>query len=643
MHHRLGPSAAAVRKRRKEKSLGDEEEPPAFEPSPASVTSSSSYSTSPTQASQAGPWRKADKTTGKISVIQHTSSFEKQETASAESQESEEKGRGSTALEQHQQPKPPTFSRLTSTTKEPEKTEEFQWPQRSQSLSQLPAEKLPPKKKRLRLAEAAQSSGESSLSPSPSRVAPVRRAAYPTPRAGPASFEETGKPESEYQPTATRASHVTHMLTVPSGPHQQHQPHREMRRSASEQAPTSAQHPAQIAEARSKSFDYGSLSLSTPRQPGGRGGNASCLLPPPPPPAVAQGQSPQLFPAPGISEVLSTQPSSPQENPSENPNPLLPLTLKRQASSSPQTSNLPSSEQLRPVVPLVVPVRLQSRVPTYGRAIYTALSQVLVTQAQESAHSAVVICKWAWRRERALAFHGRRQQAHALPAGSLELSVEAQRQQKAVKEEEDEEEGGKEEEEREEKKKAVQREEEGKKDEAEEVGKVKEIPLEKPEPSLKDEEGEESQRGPSQARGPDSKKGPPYPSLHTTTTVSWCYLNYVKPTPGPQRDPHSSVYSSWSISLHNPNLPGLATRTALSLLRSKQKHSPETYTMATGLHPAAGKLVSANSRKPKMSEVHLPPTHSVEEKEEEKKEKREQEASTSKRAEPSRIPIFEGG
>ncbi|RXM96650.1 Transcription factor HIVEP3 [Acipenser ruthenus] len=670
MHHTLGASAAAVRKRRKEKSLGDEEEPPAFEPSPASVTSSSSYSTSPYSGIPSRPLEEsrqvADilgkesslgapvqseqdrRTTGKISVIQHTSSFEKQETASGERQESEEKGRGSTALEQHQQPKPPTFSRLVrqsniqvpeilvteepdpevvlvtpsaSTTKEPEKTEEFQWPQRSQSLSQLPAEKLPPKKKRLRLAEAAQSSGESSfesisLPRSPSQESSVSHASSRS-----ASFEETGKPESEYQLTATRASHVTHMLTVPSGPHQHHQPHREMRRSASEQAPTSAQHPAQIAEARSKSFDYGSLSpqrsstawrerrkcllvrqatlgeLEPEEQPAGRSIKAvpqvclgyhsptppatepgpayhstilstdpltkplqlfppppSCehafplqsLLPPPPPPALSQGQAPQLFPAPGISEVLSTQvlphsflQASPQLHPAQlhlgehlglplQYRSLLPLQYptvaapalflplppglalqptrepfqesKPVASPDPQAPGLlqpprpvisPSSEQLRPVVPLVVPIRLQSRVPTYGRAIYTTLSQVLVTRAQESAHSAVVICKVEEDRPRTpylkiptpelKMYHpttlpletgvgmamgeghwpstagGNKRMLS--PAGSLELSVEAQRQQKRVKEEEDEEEGGEEEEEREEKKKAVQREE----------------------------------------------------------------------------------------------------------------------------------------------------------------------------------------
>lgn len=51
--------------------------------------------------------------------------------------------------------------------KEPERqqqhVEEFQLPQRSDTLSQMPTEKLPPKKKRLRLADMEHSSGESSF------------------------------------------------------------------------------------------------------------------------------------------------------------------------------------------------------------------------------------------------------------------------------------------------------------------------------------------------------------------------------------------------------------------------------------------------------------------------------------------------
>ncbi|CAL8299058.1 unnamed protein product [Lota lota] len=58
----------------------------------------------------------------------------------------------------------------TQTTEPTEKpTESFNWPPRSESLSKVPAEKLPPKKKRIRLAQMEQSSGESSYESSLSR------------------------------------------------------------------------------------------------------------------------------------------------------------------------------------------------------------------------------------------------------------------------------------------------------------------------------------------------------------------------------------------------------------------------------------------------------------------------------------------
>lgn len=50
-----------------------------------------------------------------------------------------------------------------------EKSEKFTWPQRSETLSKLPTEKLPPKKKRLRLAEIEHSSTESSFDSTLSR------------------------------------------------------------------------------------------------------------------------------------------------------------------------------------------------------------------------------------------------------------------------------------------------------------------------------------------------------------------------------------------------------------------------------------------------------------------------------------------
>ncbi|XP_066573799.1 transcription factor HIVEP3 [Amia ocellicauda] len=853
MHYKFGGTAAAMRKRRKQKSLGDDEEPPVFEPGPAPAATSfppsctaipsreegrpavenPRWDSSLGAPSQIEPDRRT--TWKEISVIQHTSSFEKQE-MSFESQESEEKRVASPAREEHQQPPqqqtPKPFSKLVrqpniqvpeilvteepdsdvvlvsppaTVPKEPEKVvEEFQWPQRSQSLAQLPAEKLPPKKKRLRLAEAAQSSGESSfesvsLPRSPSQESNLSHASSRS-----ASFEESGKPDSETQPAATRTCQVTHMLTVPSGHHQHHQPHREMRRSASEQAPTSVQHSAQIAEARSKSFDYGCLSpqhssaawrerrkcllvrqatLGEPEpeeQPPGWAAKAAqpvCLsyhspAPPPGKPSTAcssvvpdslakslqlhqsplprdpqpvfprhlptQGHLPRLFPTPGLSEVLQTQivppsflPSAPQLHPTQlhiverlglpmQPYPpLLPLqypTGAAQALYLPLPSGLalqmpvepfreskpspssqcpgsqhpppviaPSLEQLRPVVSLVVPVRLQTNVPTYASAMYTTLSQILVTRAQESACSAVVLCKAEEERlqnpylkiptpdfksylpltlplgsgagmgsEEGLGPSTAGGNKRMLsPAGSLELSVEAQRQQKRVKEEE-------EEEEEEEESERVERMEKGRiqaamehqgKEEEEQTKEDRKAVPGKAEPFKEEEEEVSIQIHPPRARSPEGRKAPPYPSLHTTTSVSWCYLNYVKPNPSPQRDPQTSVYSSWCISVHNPNLPGLSTKASLSLLRSKQKYSPETYTMATASRASSGKLVPANSRKPRMSEVHTAPVSAAPEvkeatqpeKEEDKRGKREEEASTSKRGEPSRIRIFEGG
>lgn len=67
-----------------------------------------------------------------------------------------------------EEPDKPEKDTEAPVTKEPEKqqqqhVEEFQLPQRSDTLSQMPTEKLPPKKKRLRLADMEHSSGESSF------------------------------------------------------------------------------------------------------------------------------------------------------------------------------------------------------------------------------------------------------------------------------------------------------------------------------------------------------------------------------------------------------------------------------------------------------------------------------------------------
>jgi len=147
-------------------------------------------------------------------------------------------------------------SKAISTSMHSEKLEEFQWPQRSPTLAQLPIEKLPPKKKRLRLAEIAQSSGESSFDSVSHPHSPSQDSSTSYASSRSASFEESGRVDLEVtSATPLRKSRAPHMLTVP-GVHQ----HREMRRSASEQAPHDSQQGVLMSENRSKSFDYSCLS-----------------------------------------------------------------------------------------------------------------------------------------------------------------------------------------------------------------------------------------------------------------------------------------------------------------------------------------------------------------------------------------------
>lgn len=996
MHYKLGTTLelTPLRKRRKEKSLGDEEEPPAFEstksqfggpgPSEAARNLPLESTKSPAEPSKSVPSLegptgfqprtpkpgsglesgKERRTISKeISVIQHTSSFEKSDSLEQPSGlEGEDKppgpfsspppaphGRSAHSLQPRlvrqpniqvpeilvteepdrpdTEPEPPP--------KEPEKTEEFQWPQRSQTLAQLPAEKLPPKKKRLRLAEMAQSSGESSfessapLSRSPSQESSVSLSGS----SRSASFErdDHGKAEAPGLSSDPRPKPLgTHMLTVPS-----HHPHaREMRRSASEQSPNIS-HSAHMTETRSKSFDYGSLSLTGPSGPapaapaapatpaapperrkcflvrqaslsrppetepegtpkgrqeseepkpscskpstksslpqissaatshsGHPGGKSQVQDRPPlgstppytealqvfhhpiaqlplhekpylPPPVSLfsfqhllqhePGQSSEFFSTQAMSSLLSAPYSMPPLPPTlfqAPPLPLQPTVLHpgqlhlpqlmphpasipfRQppsflpvpypASSAlssgfflplqsqfplplpgdveshlPQiktsvaplatgtTGLSPSTEYssdipLPPVAPpascsaptsappltlpacpdtmvsLVVPVRIQTNMPSYGSAMYTTLSQILVTQSQGSSATVTLPkyeeppCKGttvcgtdvyeagpglarvseeqsrgfptpylrvpvtfperkgtSLSSESVLSLEGSSSTVGGSkrvlsPAGSLELTMETQ-QQKRVKEEE----ASKADEKLELVKPCsvvLTSTEDGKRPEKSHLGSqgqgrrelemvsslssdpsdpkemtplphsslphvtapgseaLKEYaqPSGKPHRrglpplSVKKEDSKEqpdlpplapssslplSETSPRPAKpqeGTDSKKVLQFPSLHTTTNVSWCYLNYIKPNHIQHADRRSSVYAGWCISLYNPNLPGVSTKAALSLLRSKQKVSKETYTMATAPHPETGRLVPSSSRKPRMTEVSQP-------------------------------------
>uniref|UniRef100_A0A087XB20 HIVEP zinc finger 3a n=1 Tax=Poecilia formosa TaxID=48698 RepID=A0A087XB20_POEFO len=269
-NHVVRAGVSTMRKRRKEESFDSDD----LSLSPSAL--SSGQCKDEAIVAVEGPRRPALQT---CSVIQHTSLFEKQESSCYEYQ----KNRPISKTQPQHQSVKPTSRKLVrqnnvqvpeilvtedlnicpDNSKEPnlaekkmEKLDDFHWPQRSPSLAQLPIEKLPPKKKRLRLAEAAQSSGDSSfdsmsLPRSPSQDS---SASYASSRS--TSFEEPSRPDMEIMTsTALRRSRAPHMLTVPGVHHQ-----REMRRSASEQAPHDPQPSVEMAETRSKSFDYSCLS-----------------------------------------------------------------------------------------------------------------------------------------------------------------------------------------------------------------------------------------------------------------------------------------------------------------------------------------------------------------------------------------------
>ncbi|XP_047461822.1 zinc finger protein 40 isoform X2 [Mugil cephalus] len=157
----------------------------------------------------------------------------------------------------------------TQTTEPGDKpADQFSWPQRSESLSKLPAEKLPPKKKRIRLAQMDHSSGESSfessLTQSLSRDSSLSRCSSisasfdrdePSRSESPSRGECVGKiPEPHCLPAAFNT------LGVPGI----------MRRAASEQI-TCTQPSVEIScDYRSKSFDCGNVSPSRSLSPVGQ-------------------------------------------------------------------------------------------------------------------------------------------------------------------------------------------------------------------------------------------------------------------------------------------------------------------------------------------------------------------------------------
>ncbi|XP_075709505.1 transcription factor HIVEP3 isoform X2 [Rhinoderma darwinii] len=957
VNYKLGPSLelSTLRKRRKEKSLGDDEEPQMSDWSeyPPSATALESHFATSTasltlcsdatkqfggrsESTSLSDVESKEKTTisKEISVIQHTSSFEKSESIEKKcSFDEEDLTLAQMSVRPHTQSSHPLQHKLVrqhniqvpeilvteepdkpevdieDPPKEQEKVEEFQWPQRSQTLAQLPAEKLPPKKKRLRLAEMAQSSGDSSfesmsLTRSPSQDSSLSHASSHS-----VSFDREEGSKTEVlvlssEGTSKALGH--HMLTVPS--HHHHM--REMRRSASEQTPNIS-HTLQVSENRSKSFDYGNLTSSTsmptaqerrkcfslrqtslsrhvelepellphdwkesdkpstssqvlgmgsheqssrispteqqssPSQPKQNRRTVHSLtdeteksylshqlsifpiqpllhLPPHPaellPSQVMSNMSApfslqpithSIFHIPPIpsqpallhpehvqipqhvtSHVLDipVRPHSPFLHLPYSASSSLPRTffmpiqpqfalpvsaqigchypqIKPESSPPLSISNLSPSKDYfsesihlqshsplalepstqvtlspsEPVASLVVPVRIETHMPSYGNAMYTTLSQMLVTQPSCSPSSLVIhkisdgrskgyhgfdltrilpkdestISEIPYLRvpfpkmdpsnyvplgssvESVLGFDvssssvgGSKRMLS--PAGSLELTMETQ-QQKRVKEEDDPDQ-------------RVQKpllKELSVLDQSRSTNisvfistpenrselltplppatdpltvlerhKIQLSPTTLGQLHLQEEHIKEdvsikvkeemddksllvpisSVTPPSHAASSqeeaEAKNVQAFPTLHTTTNVSWCYLNYVKPNHMQQNDRMASVYSSWCISLYNPNLPGVSTRVALSLLRSKQKISSEIYTVANAPQPDSN-VAHSRTRKPKMTEAHVltqaPKETSRTSKEEEKRVKSEDSVPTAKRGEPSRIRIFEGG
>ncbi|CDQ90026.1 unnamed protein product [Oncorhynchus mykiss] len=136
----------------------------------------------------------------------------------------------------------------------------FNWPQRSESLSKLPTEKLPPKKKRIRLAQMEHSSGESSvessLSRSLSRDSSLSRCSSVS-----ASFDWDEPFRSESPSRGECANKICDLQGLPIAFNTLGVPGM-MRRAASEQISCTQPSVEISCDYRSKSFDCGSGSPS---------------------------------------------------------------------------------------------------------------------------------------------------------------------------------------------------------------------------------------------------------------------------------------------------------------------------------------------------------------------------------------------
>ncbi|XP_032870900.1 zinc finger protein 40 isoform X2 [Amblyraja radiata] len=148
-----------------------------------------------------------------------------------------------------------------------EPAEKFHWPQRSETLSNLPTEKLPPKKKRIRLAEMEHSSGESSFDSTLSRS--FSQDSNLSCSSLSASFDKEDLPRTE-SPSKLEALSKSPELALVSRSNTLGVPnahYREMRRAASEQNNSMPSSTELTTGIRSKSFDCGIISTTISPSP----------------------------------------------------------------------------------------------------------------------------------------------------------------------------------------------------------------------------------------------------------------------------------------------------------------------------------------------------------------------------------------
>ncbi|XP_059366331.1 transcription factor HIVEP3-like [Carassius carassius] len=657
-----------------------------------------------------------------ISVIQHTSSFEKHESAIKTSgpdevSHSHDVSHCSTYSQSKQQATKPSIRKLVRQhnvqlpeilvtedsnintmavspppaipkIKDIEKVSEFQWPQRSPTLAQLPIEKLPPKKKRLRLAEAAQSSGDSSFESMSLPHSPSQDSCVSHNSSRSTSFEEACKGDSDTTPT--RRSRAIHTLTIPTNYH------REMRRSASEQAAHVPQHANLITETRSKSFDYSSLSPD--RTPAGWRERRKCLL-------MRHSAVREPEEEDQSSKVINTSSPTKRTNTSTSYSPgtsyspntthrvMLSNTIHSFGEKQIMQSQHVLSENTQPFH-TDQPSTLGSLLCASGaaRAHYSSMStglklEIPVENELVNSDTSVNQPYLTHYHHQNIGFDVTTELLRPLPTQKIPVrlnshlphyagSIYTQVSQTFASSPQDPCCAGVSSVAVTSRFEIIDQQPMSNGSKSVSAGATKRVlsptsseelsPLSKQQQKqAKEERGSQEYESGNEkvlieckkeeSLGEQSDifsiehKEPSFPTLNTNVNFSWCYLNYIKPNPSIQSEQQNSVYSSWCTSTRNPYPPGLTSKEVLGLLHCRQRHSALIYTMADMSPSLDRKQETPDSQKPNTTEVHTTQrtepkeAQQAELKEVEKKttEENEDQQSTSKYS--SRVQICEGG